>query len=294
MRQKRKVNFMLYGQLLAGSAIAVFVTLTSPMADAAESVSGAVSSMTQDQRQQLMKAARQSIDTMSTGSIGSSSDFDARGVIKPNAEVTIGAGISARIIDLPYKAGSSFKKGDVLLAFDCARQQADLRGAEAGLKKAAQIHKTKLRLKSRGAAGSQEVLEAEADREAAGAKRDALREQTTACMIHAPFSGRVVERHVESYETPAANAPLITVIDDSSLELDLIVPSNWLRWMRTGSTFSFEVDELGQNYDAKIVRLGAKVDAVSQTVKMTGTFVERPENVLAGMSGTARFSPPTN
>ena len=80
----------------------------------------------------------------------------------------------------------------------------------------------------------------------------------------------------------------------SELELDLIVPSNWLRWVNRGTTFIFSVDELGQEYKARVTRLGAKVDAVSQTIKLTGSFVVRPQSVLAGMSGTATFAPPTN
>ena len=72
------------------------------------------------------------------------------------------------------------------------------------------------------------------------------------------------------------------------------MPSRWLRWVSTGTEFEFDVDELGQKFKAKVARLGAKVDAVSQTIKLTGVFVTRPGAVLAGMSGTARFAPPSN
>ena len=98
----------------------------------------------------------------------------------------------------------------------------------------------------------------------------------------------------DPFEIPAANAPVMTVVDDSSLELDLIVPSTWLRWVKPGSEFDFSIDELGTSFRAKVARLGAKVDAVSQTIKITGVFINRPDSVLAGMSGTARFPTPSN
>ena len=259
----------------------------------AGNASRAVQKMTQRDLQSLPKT-KFGIDMMTTGSVKSDSDYDARGVVIPNAEVTLGAGIAARIKLMPFKAGEEFRKGEALVVFDCARQKADLRGAKANLAKASSHHTSKKRLKARGAAGSQEVRDAASDMEVAKATVDGLQEVINLCKIDAPFNGRVVERHAQTHEIPAANAPILTVVDDSTLEVDLIVPSTWLRWVNQGTRFEFDVDELGRSYTAQVDRLGAKVDAVSQTIKITGTFVDRPGNVLTGMSGTAKFAPPTN
>lgn len=234
------------------------------------------------------------VDRMTTGSIKPSGKFDARGVVVPNAEVTLAAAVSTRIERMPFKPGQAFQKGETLIQFDCQRQQADLRGAKAALDKAATFYRGKKRLKARGAAGGQEVREAAADVAAATASVDSLNEVIQLCKIEAPFSGRVVERHAETHEIPAINAPILTVVDSSTLELDLIVPSTWLRWVKEGTSFEFAVDELGQRFPARVQRLGAKVDPVSQTIKLTGVFTARPNRVLAGMSGTAKFVPPTN
>lgn len=263
----------------------------TPTISLAASASEAVASMTVRQKHRdLLRNARKELDmTTKTGSIKSESEYDARGIVTPNAEVTLGAGVAAKIMKLPFKDGEGFKKGDELVVFDCARQRADLRGANAGLEKAGSFYHGKKRMKARGAAGSQEVRDAASDVASARANVEALGEVLNFCKINAPFDGRVVERHAETHEIPAANAPVLTVVDDSALELDLIVPSRWLRWVKKGSDFKFEVDELGQTFNARVSRLGAKVDAVSQTIKITGMFVSRPGSVLAGMSGTAKF-----
>ena len=272
---------MTSGAALAGDASSAVQTMTRQ--DAAEYA-----------RKVAELKARGGVDTVTTGSIATADEHDARGVVVPNAEVTLGAGLAARIASMPFKPGQSFKKGQTLVLFDCARQEADLRGARAAFKKAADMHASKKRLKARGAAGSAEVREAGADAATARARVESISEELAYCTIVAPFSGRVVERHAEAHEIPAANAPVMTVVDDSALEVDLIVPSSWLRWVQRGSDFNFEVDELGNAFRARVSRLGAKVDAVSQTIKLTGVFVSRPDRVLAGMSGTARFDPPTN
>ncbi len=278
-----KSNLLLSALLVASTAIIV------PQATG-QSASSAVKEMVKrDAKIDLSK-----VDTRSTGSIKTKDNFDARGVVIPNAEITLGAGVAAKIKNMPFKSGEAFRKGEDLVVFDCGRQLADLRGAKANLGKATSFYQGKRRLKSRGAAGGQEVREAAADVASATAAVDGLTEVIAYCKISAPFNGRVVERHAETHEIPAANAPIMTVVDDSALELDLIVPSSWLRWVKKGTTFDFAVDEVGTTFRAKVARLGAKVDAVSQTIKLTGTFVIRPDNVLTGMSGTAKFAPPTN
>lgn len=240
-------------------------------------------------------AAERTIDRvpgLTTASITTADPYDARGVVVPNAEVTLAAGVVAPIASLPLKPGTAFAEGTTLVAFDCKRQRADLRAAKASMSKASVFYRGKARLLKRGAAGRQEVREAQADVAAAKATVDGLAATLSLCTVRAPFSGRVVERHADPYEIPAANAPLLTVVDDSKLELDLIVPSRWLRWVAVGSAFQFKVDELDRTLEARVTRVGAKVDAVSQTVKITGAFRLRPQDVLAGMSGTAKFTPP--
>lgn len=226
-----------------------------------------------------------------TNSVQSENPYDARGVVVPNAEVTISSGIAARIVEMPFREGDAFSKGAILVRYDCARPKADLRAAKASRAKATTYWNGKKRLLARGAAGRQEVREARADVDGAQANVDALAEVVNMCTVVAPFTGRVVEHHADRHEIPAANAPVLTVVDDSRLELDLIVPSKWLRWVSAGTRFEFAVDEVGTAFKARILRVGAKVDAVSQTVKLTGAFSQRPGNVLAGMSGTARFDP---
>jgi len=275
--------------LVLSISMAICVT-AMPNSSLAASASEAVASMTVRQKHRdLLRDARNELDMTTTSSVKSENEFDARGIVTPNAEVTLGAGVAAKILKLPFKNGQGFKKGAELVVFDCARQRAELRGANAGMEKANSLYHGKKRLKARGAAGSQEVRDAASDMASAQARVEALHEVLSLCKINAPFDGRVVERHAETHEIPAANAPILTVVDDSALELDLIVPSRWLRWVKIGSEFKFEVDDLGQTYSARVLRMGAKVDAVSQTIKITGMFVSRPDSVLAGMSGTAIF-----
>ncbi len=216
--------------------------------------------------------------------------LQARAILKANAEATISVYLTATVKSLPFRAGQSFKKGDLIIAFDCERYIADLHARKAGFKAKARSASSKRRLLKFGAVGATELAIAEAQMQEARAlveKQDALIRQ---CEINAPYDGKVVERLINEHETPGPNQPLIKIIDTSKAEVELIVPSRWLVWLKPGSRFMLKVDETGVEVKAKVLRIGAVVDAVSQTVKITGGFVGNSLKVLPGMSGTAKFA----
>jgi hypothetical protein len=57
------------------------------------------------------------------------------------------------------------------------------------------------------------------------------------CAIAAPFSGRVAERLVQRYQYVKAGDPILDILDDSQLEVTVLVPSSWLKWLKPGYEF---------------------------------------------------------
>jgi multidrug resistance efflux pump len=110
------------------------------------------------------------------------------------------------------------------------------------------------------------------------------------CHIAAPFSGRVVGVMVNEHENVFPNDKLLSLLDDTSLEIELVLPSSSLAWLKRKSPFTFAVDETHHEYAAKVKEIGANVDSASQTIKVIGIFGKLPVDVLAGMSGTAQFT----
>jgi RND family efflux transporter MFP subunit len=214
-----------------------------------------------------------------------------RGIVKALTEATIAVDYSARISAIPVAEGGSFRKGDVLVKFDCRRFKSEVAAARAGAKARELVYGANQRLLKRGAIGANEVAVSQAEFEKARAEFQAIAARTGACEYIAPFDGRMVARLAQEHETPAANQPLIRIVDTSVLELETIVPSKWVIWVKPGTGFQFKVDETGETLTAEVVRLGATVDPVSQTIKAIGILKDRPDSVLPGMSGTATFHP---
>jgi multidrug resistance efflux pump len=105
------------------------------------------------------------------------------------------------------------------------------------------------------------------------------------CSIKAPWAGRAVEQKARAQQFVKAGEPLLEIIDDSVLEVEFIAPSRWLVWLKPGYSFSVHIDETENSYPVKLLGTAARVDPVSQTVKVVavidGTFPE----LVAGMSG---------
>jgi len=212
---------------------------------------------------------------------------EARGLVRSLGEATISSEISARILAMPFREGEVFKSGDVLVSFDCEAMNANLSGAKAELRAADVALETAREMARMRAAGQRDVETAEARRDRAAADMDATAVRVKGCEVRAPFSGAVVDRNANPHEVIAPSTPLLRIVDRERLEIELLVSSSALPSLQPGTPFVFRVDETGQSYQARIVRLGAAVEPASQTVKVFGTFDGLYAGVLQGMSGTA-------
>ena len=223
---------------------------------------------------------------------GSEKSLPIRGIVRPVQETTISTDLFARIAVLNVREGGAFRAGQPLIEFDCDGYLAERKAAVAEHRAQQLDYENKLVLEKHSAIGRHEINVAEAVAQKAAAEIERLDARINQCVIEAPFDGKVAELFVHPHEMPGAGNPLVRIIDDTTLEIDLIVPSDWLSWLNIGREFTFIVDETGQQYEGRVVRKGAAVDPVSQTIELRAHFVGAANGVLAGMSGFAKFVPP--
>lgn len=210
---------------------------------------------------------------------------ELRAQLTPRRYTTLAAEIGARVQRLTVRDGSSIRSGELLVEFDCSLQQAQLERAQATLTAAEKQLAIQRRLVELNATGRQEQDQAEAELGKTRAEMSQIRVQLGKCRVVAPFGGRVAEQKVREQQFVQPGQPLLEVLDDSVLEVEFIMPSRWMSQVRAGSAVRIAVDETGRDYPAKVQRLGARVDPVSQSVKVVATIDGRPPELVAGMSG---------
>ncbi|MCX4029327.1 efflux RND transporter periplasmic adaptor subunit [Spartinivicinus marinus] len=214
---------------------------------------------------------------------------DIRVLLVAQNEAQLSSQMNGRITQFNVDEGDLFKKGEVLLAFDCKEQQANLQMSEAELTIAKKTYQAQLKLAKMSAASKLDVAIAAAEVEKAKATNDLNQVVVQRCVVEAPYDGWVVQRLANPYENVAFGAPLLTIIDNTPLQLDLFVPSHWLSWLNVGHGFTLKIDETGKHYSALVQTIGAKVDSASQTVAVKASLTGKQKELLAGMSGTANF-----
>ena len=222
--------------------------------------------------------------------------LQTRGILSPQNSAVLSSKMEGRIIRLPFKDGQAFKKGDLLVAFDCNLLKTREESAAADLARARLIVESNQRLLQMNSIGQFEVAIAEVDVRKAKAELLTTQVMVRLCSTYAPFSGRMVDVYSHPYESVASGHKLMEILDDSSLEIELVVPSKWLSWLHPGKQFSFTLDETNRQITGSVARIGARIDPVSQsaTVKATIKKSKKPSEdglLLAGMSGTAIFPP---
>ena len=217
---------------------------------------------------------------------------DIRAQLAPRNYTTLAAEIGAKIRRITVKPGQSFKSGQMLVSLDCSLQQAQRARAQAELDGAQKTHAVNKRLQELDAVGKLEYATSEQSTLKARAELDYANATLAKCRISAPFSGRVAEQKAREQQFVQPGQALLEILDDSSLELDFIVPSKWLAWLKVGQGFKVAIDENGQSYPARVTRLGARIDPVSQSVTVAAVIDGHFPELIAGMSGRVMLAPP--
>lgn len=216
---------------------------------------------------------------------------EIRAQLLPRRYTTIAAEIGAKVSRLPVAEGGAFKAGQTLVSFDCTLQQAQLRKAEVELQGTEQSYKSNQRLAELNSIGQLDVDLSHIAVGKAQAELAATRALLAKCNVAAPFGGRIAEQKVREQQFVQPGQALLDIIDDSVLELEFLVPSRWLAWLRVGGSFSIQIDETGKTYPARFIRIGARVDPVSQSVKVAAAISGRFPELIAGMSGRVLITP---
>jgi membrane fusion protein (multidrug efflux system) len=217
---------------------------------------------------------------------------DVRAQLTPHEYTTLASETAGRIIRITRRPGEHFKRGDTLVQFDCAVQNAQVdraKAVETQAEKTLSINHRLVQLKS---IGQLELEVSEAELGKAKAELEIAQTMASRCVITAPFSGVVADQKAREFQYASPGQPLLDILEDRNLDVELIVPSRWIKWLKPGYPFLVHIDEMNKDYAARITRLGGRVDPVSQSIRVFGELAKPAAELLAGMSGRATIVPP--
>jgi membrane fusion protein (multidrug efflux system) len=212
-----------------------------------------------------------------------------RVLVVPDQESVLAAQMAGRIEQVGVHLGSSIRAGQVLMRFACDEQDAHLKMAKAEFYGTKQTYESKAKLQAMQSVSELEVQQAAAAAEKSKAQVQLFQAQLKLCTISAPYAGRVTKLHTKPFESVNVGQPLLEIVNHRKLKAQLHIPSNWLAWIKAGTRFAMQIEETGKKYEARVLYINAKVDAVSQSIEIEGEVVGNTDGLLPGMSGRASF-----
>ncbi|SOE86916.1 RND family efflux transporter, MFP subunit [Burkholderia sp. YR290] len=212
-----------------------------------------------------------------------------RVLLAPNLETTLSSQMNGTITDLRVTLGKQVSRNALLAQLDCAEVQARANVAKAELSMARQNLTAKRSLRELKAAGDIEVAMSATEVEKAQGALSLANAQLGYCRVIAPFSGHVAKVYVKPYQTVSAGTPMLDLVGDGALKVRLNVPSSLMVRLKQGARLDITIHETGKTYPAHVSAVNARVDAVAQTVELEALLDSEHPELVAGMSGIARF-----
>ena len=210
--------------------------------------------------------------------------------IVARATAPLAAPMSGQLVEFAAVDGDRVQEKALLARFNCAQQEAVQMRARAEVAKREDILATQKRLKALNSYSKAEFSQAENDVLVARAELAVAKTAVDNCEVKAPFSGRVAAVMARNFQFVQAGSPLLDLVDDRDLELELVVSSMLLSWLGIGADFRVHISEMQADYPAKVTRISGRVDAASQTIKVYGRITGEAPALLPGMSGFAQFT----
>ncbi len=214
---------------------------------------------------------------------------EARALVVATEKVVISSEISARVEKINFLLGDAFRKGDVLITFDCKLYKAQLEIIKADHESAKVQLKNDKELLDMRSIGELQYQLSESALKKAQAELSIAELNVERCNIFAPYDGKVMEVYTNVFTSIEQRQPLMEIVGDGLLEAEIVAPSNWLKWLKKGHSVKIIIDETGEVLNAKIISLGAAVDAASQTIELKAQFNKKYESLIPGMSGLVKF-----
>lgn len=227
------------------------------------------------------------------------------GTLQPVNQTTVKAKVSGEIRQVGVREGQAVKAGQPIVRFDTADLEARLTDRIGAL----EASRAQLELAEKTRAQNQQLLKQKFISQTAydsaesnlsvtqgtlksneaqvQLARNALRDAA----VTAPLSGIVAKRHVQPGEKVPFDAPLVTIVDLTDLELQAMVPANDIPELNIGMKVNLAIDGFGdRRFTGTIERINPTTEAGTRAI-LVFIHIPNPDGALrGGMFGTGRVT----
>ncbi|MGL6488784.1 efflux RND transporter periplasmic adaptor subunit [Aeromonas hydrophila] len=197
-----------------------------------------------------------------------------------NRSVVISPEVTGRIVKIAVRSGQQVKQGDVLIALDAGKQQAELAEQSASVRDESRKLRDMRRLVARGAITTSELEGQEATVAQAQARADAAKYELSLRTLLAPFDGSVSLIDLSEGALVNSGDTLLHLDELAKLRLDLAVPERYLSLLRPGMTVTATSSAWpDQSFRGVLETLDSRVSNDTQNIKAR-VIIPNPDGQL--------------
>lgn len=205
-------------------------------------------------------------------------------VIEAIKQATVSAQTSGRVIEINYDVDDYVEKGSILLRFRDKEQRARFDAAQANFEEAQSDYNRTTELFEKKLVAKAMLDKAEARLKAARAERDQAKENLEHTQVRAPYSGIVVQRHIEIGETAAVGQKLFTGLSLESLRATVNVPQDIINIIRSKQQARLILDrDSGKSVTAESLTISPYADPVTHTFTVRVNMPAGDYQIYPGM-----------
>jgi RND family efflux transporter MFP subunit len=262
----------------------IFLSILTPIAFAAE-----------DNPLNLVSVVSQTLDKT----------YVVDGVVEPIKQALITSQTSGQVLEVNFDIDDFVKKGATLVRLKNIEQKSSLEQvtaqvieAKAHLKAVHREYNRIKQLRTKKVASIAQLDKAEADLKAATARVKAAQAQVTQASqqvqyttIEAPYSGVVIQRHIEPGEIALPGQPIMSGFSMSGLRVISKVPQSRIEAIRQYKKAHIIIDNLPKmrRFKGQKMIIAPYADAQSHTFKVRVNLPKKASNVYPGMFSKVAF-----
>lgn len=233
------------------------------------------------------------VKVMTLGEAGMGVQRTFPGKVRAAQRVDLAFQVAGPLVELPIKEGQLLEKGDLVGRIDPRDFKSNLKAAQAEYEKAKANYARASNLVKDGFISKSEFDRLKAKRDVDAAELEKRKKALDDTNMRAPFGGVVARRYVQNFEEVRAKQPVISLQDNSTLEIVVDVPERIILQRRAQREV---VDIKGRfetipdrEFELSVKEYATEADSKTQTFRYV-LVMPRPEgiNILPGMTALVR------
>jgi len=211
-------------------------------------------------------------------------EVELPGIIGASVEVTVSAQIGGIVDQIYVNEGDHIKKGDLIACIDKSDYKIALEASLANFNLAEINYNRIKKLLKQHAVSNAEYDSAKANYRSAKARLEQAKLSLKRCDIYSPITGIIDKKFAEKGELLAPGKNIVTLIDISTVKINIGIPERDVDYVRKLKSVDFVVTSLGsKKITGKVNHISLSSNPMAKVYPMEVDVENNDETLLPGM-----------